>query len=120
MRYVFCVHLGVDRPPLYDYARATGSCVIGGFVYRGFKLPALYGTYIFGDFSRTFNNDGRLFYLIGGGGIREFQIDGQTNIGHLLLGFARDAWGEVYVLGNSTGTPFGTTGVVLKIVPPPP
>ena len=34
-----------------------------------------------------------------------------------LNGFGQDAEGELYVLGNGTGTPFGDTGVVLKIVP---
>ena len=34
-----------------------------------------------------------------------------------LSGFGQDAEGELYVLGNTTGTPFGNTGVVRKIVP---
>ena len=39
-----------------------------------------------------------------------------------MNGFAEDADGEIYVLANETGTPFGNTGVVLRIdpVPPPP
>ena len=35
-----------------------------------------------------------------------------------MLGLGQDARGEVYVLGNRTGRPFGTGGVMLKIVPP--
>jgi len=111
------VPLGVVDP-IAQYDHDDGLAVIGGFRYRGFKIPLLYGVYVFGDFSRTFSNDGRLFYLAAGGTVREFNIEGQPNIGRLLLGFAGDAWGEIYVLGNSTGTPFGGTGVVLKLVPP--
>jgi hypothetical protein len=34
-----------------------------------------------------------------------------------LLGFGQDAAGEVYVLGNINGTPFGTDGRVLRLAP---
>ena len=70
---------------------------------------------MFGDFARTFTNDGRLFYLDGNGDIREFPVVGQTGLGRSLLGFGQDADGELYVLANGTGTPFGTTGVVLRL-----
>src|SRR5205085_6190881 len=36
--------------PVLDYARPTGNCVIGGFVYRGTGVPALAGAYVYGDF----------------------------------------------------------------------
>lgn len=36
-------------PPLIDYGRNEGITVIGGFVYRGHDIPALCGTYIYGD-----------------------------------------------------------------------
>ena len=35
-----------------------------------------------------------------------------------VLGLGQDARGEVYVLGNRTGRPFGTGGVMLKLVAP--
>jgi hypothetical protein len=47
---------------------------------------------------------------------KEFQIVGQETIGINLLGMGQDACGELYALGNTTGIPFGTTGVVLKLV----
>jgi hypothetical protein len=34
-----------------------------------------------------------------------------------VLGMGQDTSGEVYVIGNKTGRPFGTDGVVLRIVP---
>jgi uncharacterized repeat protein (TIGR03806 family) len=51
--------IGVDRPPVHDYGRTEGNCVIGGFVYRGSEhAAALYGKYIFGD-----NGSGRIWAL---------------------------------------------------------
>ncbi len=36
--------------PVYEIAHDTGACaVVGGFVYRGTKIPALDGTYFFSD-----------------------------------------------------------------------
>lgn len=42
---------GVSRRPslFYSHNGSDGSCVIGGYVYRGAALPELYGKYIFGD-----------------------------------------------------------------------
>ncbi len=48
--------------------------------------------------------------------ISELQIQGRDGLELFLLGFGQDAAGELYVLANSTGVPFGETGVVLKIV----
>jgi len=37
--------------PIYDYGRADGNSVTGGYVYRGLRLgPAFRGRYIFADF----------------------------------------------------------------------
>lgn len=47
--------------------------------------------------------------------IFEFQLAGQENLGLRVLGFGQDAFGELYVLANATGTPFGDTGVVQRI-----
>ena len=104
--------------PIAQYDHDEGIAVIGGFVYRGSAIPALQDRYVFGDFSRNFFNDGRLFYLKAGNQISEFSLDGQNALGLSLLGFGEDAGGELYVLANGTGTPFGDTGVVLRIVPP--
>jgi glucose/arabinose dehydrogenase/plastocyanin len=101
--------------PVAEYDHNEGIAIVGGFVYRGAKIPALAGRYVFGDFAVTFSNDGRLFYLDGANTINELQLVGQPELGLSLLGFGQDADGELYVLANSTGTPFGTTGVVLRI-----
>jgi hypothetical protein len=45
---------GCDRSgltlPVASYTHADGSCaVIGGYVYRGTRFPALRGAYVYGD-----------------------------------------------------------------------
>jgi glucose/arabinose dehydrogenase len=103
--------------PIAEYDHDEGIAVIGGFVYRGHRVRELFGRYIFGDFARTFDNDGRLFILEDNLSISELQIRGRDGLQRFLLGFGQDAAGEIYVMVNSTGVPFGSTGVVLKIVP---
>jgi len=115
--------------PVGQYDHDEGIAIIGGFVYRGAAIPKLQGRYVFGDLARQFASDGRLFFLrrknvvrasgrVGKSRPNEFQLDGQPALGLFLLGFGEDASGELYVLANGTGTPGGTTGVILKIVPP--
>ena len=35
--------------PIAEYSHAEGDAVIGGFVYHGASIPAMRGTYVFGD-----------------------------------------------------------------------
>jgi glucose/arabinose dehydrogenase len=103
--------------PVAEYDHDEGIAVVGGFVYRGDAIPQLRGRYVFGDFARSFAEFGRLFFLDPAERIREFRLVGQDSLGLKLDGFGQDADGELYVLGNTTGTPFGETGVVLRIAP---
>jgi len=103
--------------PIAEYDHDEGISVIGGFVYRGTGVPEIATRYVFGDFAQTFSNDGRLFYLGDANEVLEFDVAGRPGgvLGLSLLGFGQDSDGEVYVLANGTGVPFGTTGVVLRI-----
>jgi glucose/arabinose dehydrogenase len=97
--------------PIAEYDHDEGLAAVGGFVYRGNAIPQLRGRYVFGDWA------GRLLYLTRRGGVRRFLLEGQDALGLRVAGFGQDADGELYVLGNTTGTPFGDTGVVLRIEP---
>ena len=103
--------------PIAQYDHDEGSAIVGGFVYRATGVSQLAGKYVCGDFARTFSNDGRLFYLDAGNQLKEFTYLRGAALGLSLLGFGQDAAGQVYVMANGTGTPFGTTGVVLRIGP---
>ena len=91
--------------PIVEYPHSgdgvSGISVIGGYVYRGSALPALQGTYLFGDL-RT---QGRLFAATrpedgGRWPVRVLDVaDGDRGNVEQLLSFGRDADGEVYVLG---------------------
>jgi glucose/arabinose dehydrogenase len=101
--------------PVAEYDHTDGIAVVGGFVNRGVAVPPLHGKYVFGDYTLPEIMSGRLFYLAPGPEIRELDLgEGQT-LGMSVLGFGQDAAGELYVMANSTGTPSGETGVVLRI-----
>jgi glucose/arabinose dehydrogenase len=138
---------GLIEPVAEFDTHHEGHSVIGGFVYRGSAIPELKGRYVFGEWSRLFDfpngpdNFGRLFYLPsrdlssakGPVEIQEFQnfAEVATSLGLTdstrpakafkqslsVLGMGQDAKGEVYVLGNNSGRPFGSSGVVLKLTP---
>ena len=92
--------IGFDRPPVYDYPRSTGVCVIGGFVYRGARWAnQLGGRYLFAD--HTVRNVWALMRQPGG----DPQVDFLVNVPAFGTGgkngissFATDSAGEVYIL----------------------
>ena len=111
--------------PIAQYDHDEGIAIIGGFVYRGTKIPALSGRYVCGEFAVTFANDGRLFHLDANDAVVEFPLVGQAAMGRFVLGFGQDRDGEIYVLVNSTGIPFAdgggqATGAILRLAPEAP
>ena len=77
-----------------EIAGASGIAVVGGFVYRGSRIPGLAGMYVFGDFS-----SGRIFRLANGAPPLEVLLD--SNL--LIPSFAQDASGELYALNYGEG-----------------
>jgi glucose/arabinose dehydrogenase len=131
------------RDPIAQFdTHHEGHSVIGGFVYRGDRVPQLRGRYVFADYSRIFNypsgpnNYGRILYLSNESrhGLRQItEVRGFPEEAQRLgltdpaappaffpqtlsiLGMAEDARGELYVTGDINGTPFGNDGVILRI-----
>lgn len=109
--------------PVAQYDHDEGVASIGGFVYRGSRLPELRGTYVFGDYSDGFNSaNGRVMYVD-----EDDQADPDERTpnvfnlvnGHInlfVLGFGEDMNGELYVLANKSGGPDEDRGVVMKLV----
>jgi glucose/arabinose dehydrogenase len=100
---------GGDRPagavdPVIEYGRGDGCTVIGGFVYRGRRIPGLRGAYLYGDYCSGWVRAAR----VGGGG----KVSEQRDLGlqvPSLSSFGTDADGELYALS--------LTGDVFRIVP---
>jgi glucose/arabinose dehydrogenase len=100
---------GGERPdgavdPVIEYGREGGACtVIGGFVYRGRRIPGLQGAYLYGDYCAGWVRAARA---------RDGEVLEQRDLGLQVPGlssFGADAAGELYAL--SLG------GDVLRIAP---
>jgi hypothetical protein len=89
--------------PVWEWRNNGGASSIGGYVYRGSRIPALQGAYVFGDLSTL--------------GIRLLLLQGDTVVGDRtvdlpvtsVVGFGEDSTGELFVLSYE--------GVVYRIDP---
>ena len=83
--------------PVVEYDHSEGISITGGYVYRGTKIPSLYGKYIYGDFG-----SGRIWSASGSGdGIFAAQLIAETNI--QISTFAQSPDGEMFVADFSGG-----------------
>ena len=87
-----CDQTGLELPVI-EYPLTGDNCAVtGGYVYRGSRLPSLYGAYVYGDYC-----SGRVWAL---------RHDGQLITEHLMLAdtdlripsFGEDASRELYIL----------------------
>ena len=96
-----CIRAGCEPTryvvPQFEYANAGDACSItGGLVYRGRRMPALRGHYLFSDYCAGF--------------LRSFRFDGQAvhdvvehaaatrDLPGRVVSFGTDADGEVLVV----------------------
>jgi glucose/arabinose dehydrogenase len=85
-------------PPVYEAAHADGACSItGGFVYRGKRIPALRGKYVFTDYCdgvvRTLTRTSSGTFRAGELGVTVPSVSS----------FGQGPDGELYVLSQSQG-----------------
>ncbi|HEY2882019.1 MAG TPA: PQQ-dependent sugar dehydrogenase, partial [Pirellulales bacterium] len=87
--------LGVETPPVYEYPHdGLNHCIIGGYVYRGKKLPELFGKYIYAD------QGGRIYALTVDADnhfVSNQLIAGITSDGLGASSWGEDAEGELYL-----------------------
>ncbi len=70
-----------------------GQCLIGGYVYRGTRYPALYGYYVCSDYES--NNGWKILYN-GNGGVIAYL---QSAIPAGIVSYGEDEKGELYAAG---------------------
>ncbi|CAN5864878.1 PQQ-dependent sugar dehydrogenase [soil metagenome] len=87
-----CSSQGLTEP-VHEYGRADGCSVTGGYAYRGSRMPALRGHYLYSDYCQ--------------GWLRSFRMEGGQATDHRdwaigdigqVLSFGEDAAGELYML----------------------
>lgn len=89
-----CTVVGLTDPVL-DYSHALGCSITGGYMYRGFAVPELYGVYIYGDFC-----SGRIWgYDSWGFGSIDLLFDTPLNI----VSFAETPGGEILIIDYGGG-----------------
>jgi uncharacterized repeat protein (TIGR03806 family) len=91
------------KAALHEYDHSKGKSIVGGYVYRGQRLPSLRGTYLFGDtLTRT------IWGLVKQGN----KVLSNSELGSLpvyLSSLGEDSNGEVYFVG------YGETGQIYQL-----
>ncbi|MEO5916488.1 MAG: Ig-like domain-containing protein [Luteolibacter sp.] len=102
--------IGIDKPPVLDYGRSVGGCIIGGMRYRGSKWNGLLGgKVLYGDLLV-----GKIWAVTldesGGNPVSQLIVEGfPTGQKAGLANFCTDAAGEIYLMNlNGTNQPGGT------------
>ena len=83
--------------PVLEYSSDEGCSVIGGYVYRGNRLPSLWGAYVYADYC-----SGSIWALRQENG----SVTEQRLIAHLdgnITSFGEDAEGNLYLLTQGSG-----------------
>ncbi len=93
-----CDPAGTLTDPVFEYLHSDPSSpcsVTGGYVYRGNKIPRLYGEYLFGDFC-----SGQIWSMsLTGDSVAVDQISDKLGIRSLALAsFGEDAGGDIYIV----------------------
>jgi glucose/arabinose dehydrogenase len=93
--------------PVHEVSQDTGACAaIGGYVYRGCRMPGYQGTYFFADYCAAWVHSFEWTQAGGAGPVTDWPSLGGGDI----VSFGEDASGELYVVRQGLGQ-------VLRIVP---
>jgi glucose/arabinose dehydrogenase len=86
--------------PVHEYGHDAGCSVTGGYVYRGKRVPALLGAYLFGDYCRG------TVWTLRRGADGAFEVARLLDTGRLISSFGEDEAGEVYLCDHGRGEIF--------------
>lgn len=84
--------------PVAEYGRSEGISVIGGYVYRGDRIPALSGAYLFGDYG-----SGTVWALVYDGAASRVAANIAIAAVPSISSFGEGASGEIYVISLAGG-----------------
>jgi hypothetical protein len=84
--------------PVYSYPHSAGTCVIGGYVFRGDPASKYYGTYFFTDETR------HAIWTLKKGGDGKFAFEQVAEGPTQFTSMGTDAEGRLYVCGLTTQT----------------
>lgn len=95
-----CPNMNALTFPVAEYANsgALGCSVTGGFVYRGFSFPDLYGKYIYTDYCTG------IIWTIEPNGVGGWtNVQDANLVNNQLVSFGENKNGELFALGNGNG-----------------
>lgn len=109
--------------PIFEYShKEIGHAIIGGFVYRGEKLPELKGHYIFGDWSGDMSKTGAgtihaLQPKFGTWSRKSFAYpNGQKHLEHYVIAFGQCPGDELHICMKAAKGLVKKEGVVYQVV----
>jgi len=80
--------------PIAEYTHENANCAVtGGYVYRGTRIPALQGVYLYGDYC-----SGKVWGLVEADGKVVDQRELDVGASHSIFSFGEDGAGELYLL----------------------
>ena len=91
---VVCSKIGLIQP-VHEYATSGGCAVVGGYVYRGSRVPSLVGQYVYSDNCAGFI---RTFEVVAGTAQNHRSRSGVFSPGTGVTSFGEDAAGDLYVM----------------------
>lgn len=106
MEGAVCRETGCDAStyvvPMDSYPTLAGNAIIGGYVYRGNRIPGLRGTYLYADYTM---GAFWAFEYQNGAVVNSRQISRDINPDGIgaVISFGQDSTGEMYVIGWSDG-----------------
>ena len=83
--------------PAFEYSHEEGCSVTGGYVYRGSRLPALLGVYVYADFC-----SGKIWGLRYDDGVAADNAL-LAESGLSITAFGEGVEGELYILSRDQG-----------------
>ena len=85
--------------PVIEHSHTVSRSIIGGYVYRGAKIAALRGSYIYGDYAT-----GRIWALVYDEKTQKMTSNTQIASLPSISAFGEDRDGEIYVVSYRAGT----------------